>query len=184
MQVGNFSKLRILSFVGAGVTMVGAIGFSRYMAAKVDENYVTFTNSLDTAGELSVDGEAKGSLAPGADVRLELEGGSHTVKFANAGQTLDEGKFDISKNGYHAVYNLGGKPGLAMVTVHYGDTSFKNSINPIPEGQRLTEVPMTFKKINDEFPETLTTHANMSGTSLTNVCRVDAEKQTVGCPGW
>lgn len=183
-SVGPFSKTRILAIAGGGLAMVAALGFSKFMAAKVDENWVTFTNSLDTVGELMVDGKSQGQLQPGAELRLEMEAGSHTVTLTNGGQTLDEGKLDVKDKAYHAVYNVGGKPGLALVTVHYGDSSRENTVNPIPSGQRVIEVPMTFKKINDVFPESLTTHANVNSTSLTNVCRVDVEKQTVGCPGW
>jgi hypothetical protein len=169
---------------GAVVVAVGAIGFSKFMSAKVDENWITFTNSLETAGELLVDGKSQGSLQPGAELRMEMEQGSHTVAFTNGGKTVEEGKLDINKKAYHAVYNVGGKPGLALVTVHYGDSSRENTVNPIPEGQRVIEVPMTFQKINDAFPESLTTHTNVNSTSMTNVCRVDMEKQSVGCPGW
>lgn len=182
--IGAFSKMRILGIAGAGIAMVAAIGFSKYMAAKVDENWVTFTNGLDTVGELMIDGKTQGQLQPGAELRLEMQPGSHTVQLTNAGKTLDEGKIDVKDKSYHAVYNVGGKAGLALVTVHYGDTSHENSVSPIPEGQRVIEVPMTFKKINDTFPESLTTNTNVNSTSLTNVCRVDLEKQTVGCPGW
>jgi len=179
-----FSKTRMLGMGAAGVVMVGALAFSRFMAAKVDENWVTFTNSLDQAGELMVDGKSQGPLQPGAELRIEMEQGSHTVALTGGGKTLDEGKLDINKKSYHAVYNVGGKPGLALVTVHYGDSSRENTVNPIPDGQRVIEVPMTFKKINDAFPESLTTNTNMNEMALTNVCRVDMEKQSVGCPGW
>ena len=182
--VNPFSKLRMAGIAGSVVVALGALGFSKFMASKVDENWVTFTNSLDKAGELLVDGESKGSLQPGAELRMEMEGGSHTVAFKDGGNIVDEGKIDITKKSYHAVYNVGAKPGLALVTVHYGDTSLENSVSPIPEGQHVIEVPMTFKKIDDAFPETLTTNANIDQTALTNVCRVDAEKQTVGCPGF
>jgi hypothetical protein len=154
------------------------------MAGQVDENWVTFTNSLESVGELVLDGKTQGSLQPGGELRVEVEGGSHTVTFTNHGKTLDEGKLDVDKKGYHAVYNVGGKPGLALVTVHYGDSSRENTVNPIPDGQRVIEVPMTFKKIDDAFPDSLTTNTNMDQMALTNVCRVDVEKQTVGCPGW
>jgi hypothetical protein len=164
--------------------MVGALGFSRFMAGQVDENWVTFTNSLESVGELVLDGKTQGSLQPGGELRVEVEGRSHTVTFTNDGKTLDEGKLDVDKKGYHAVYNVGGKPGLALVTVHYGDSSRENTVNPIPDGQRVIEVPMTFKKIDDAFPDSLTTNTNMDQMALTNVCRVDVEKQTVGCPGW
>jgi hypothetical protein len=189
MEQGNaatnmFSKFKLAGIAGSVVLMIAVLGFSRYMAAAVDENWVTFTNGLETVGDLMVDGKTQGSLQPGAELRVELEGGSHTVAFTKDGKTLDEGKVDINKKGYHAVYNVGGTPGLALVTVHYGDTSLENAVSPIPSGQRVIEVPMTFKKINDTFPESLTTNANQNQTSLTNVCRVDVEKQTVGCPGW
>ncbi len=177
-----FSKLRMLGIGGSVLVALGIVVFSKFMAAKVDENWVTFTNSLDTAGELLVDGESHGPLAPGAELRLEMEGGSHTVALTSGDKTLDEGKLDINKKSYHAVYNVGGKPGLALVTMQYGNTSLDNSVSPIPEGQRVIEVPMTFQKINDEFPESLTTRGSIDRTALTNVCRIDGEK--VGCPGW
>jgi hypothetical protein len=182
--LGAFSKTRILGIAGGGLALVAVLVFTRFMSASLDENWVTFTNGLDTVGELMVDGKTQGQLQPGAELRLEMESGSHTVTLTNAGKTLDEGKLDVKDKSYHAVYNVGGKPGLALVTVHYGDSSRENTVNPIPDGQRVIEVPMTFKKINDVFPETLTTNTNVNSTSLTNVCRVDVEKQTVGCPGW
>jgi hypothetical protein len=175
-------KYRLLGFAGTAVLALGAIGFSKFMASKADENWVTFSNSLETAGDLLVDGKSQGSLAPGAELRLVMEGGAHSVKLTSGDKTLDEGQLDINKKSYHAVYNVGGKPGLALVTVQYGNSAIENSLSPIPEGQRVIEVPMTFTKINDEFPDSLTTRGSVDRTALTNVCRVEGEK--VGCPGW
>jgi hypothetical protein len=179
---GLVGKLRIVGIAATVVAALGLVGFSKFMAAKVDENWVTFTNSLDTPGDVIVDGKSQGALQPRAELRVKLDGGSHTVAFQSGGKTVEEGKIDINKKGYHALYNVGGKPGLAMVTMQYGNTSLENSVAPIPEGQRLIEVPMTFQKINDPFPESLTTNGNMSSTARTNVCRIDKDK--VGCPGW
>ncbi len=181
---GPFGKLKIAGMVAGGVAMLGLVAWSNYLAGRAEANVVTFTNSLDTAGELTVGGESHGTLQPRAELRVELDQGSYPVKFTSGGKSLDEGNINIDRDSYHALYNVGGKPGLALVTMQYGSGIAKNSVDPIPEGQRVTQVPPTFKKIDDEFPEVLSTHRAIKSTALTNVCRVDMKKETVGCPGW
>jgi len=87
--------------------------------------------------------------------------------------------------GYRAVYNLGGKKGLAVVTKYYGGT-FEDSVVPVAEGTRLVEVPaaQSLDRIDDGFPDSITVPKHQSYGTLVRVCHVDEAKGTVGCPGW
>lgn len=187
----RFSLLEKIKFAGIGVVLVGAgiVGVMNY--TKSQKNVVLFENSLDQAGELSLNGKSYGSLEPHKHIRLELAPDTYAVSFSAAGAKLDDSKLVIPQQkgglgtvGFRAVYNIGGHKGLGVVTKYYGG-SFKDSVVPVEEGKRLVETPNTeLAKIDDVFPESITVPKGASFGSVVRVCHVDYEKETVGCPGW
>jgi len=138
---------------------------------------------------LSVAGKTYGSIAPRQALRLELDAGSHEVSFSGNGTKLDGGTLNVPQGagaiGYRAVYNLGGKPGIAVVTKYYGG-SFEDRVAMVAAGTRVVEVPgaQTLDRIDDGFPDTITVQKHQSYGTLVRVCHVDEAKGSVGCPGW
>jgi len=179
-----------IKYAGTGLFILGLLGFSALMMRKSMTNVVVFENSLDTAGELSLDGKSYGTIAPKQHVRVELEAKSYALSFSAGGKKLDEGTLAVpdktkDMTGYRAVYNLGGKKGLAVVTKIYGGGSLKDSVRVVEEGKRVIEVPYaTLDKIDDSFPDTITVNKNAKFGSIVRVCHVDEAKDSVGCPGW
>jgi len=169
--------------------VVAGIGLATYF--KSQKNVVLFENSLDKPGELSLNGKSYGPLEPHQHVRLELEPASYTVSFSGGGAKLDEGTLVVPKGkgglgttGYRAVYNVGGKKGLGVVTKYYGG-SMKDSVRLVGDGQRVVEVPsVELAKIDDGFPDSISVRKGQSFGSVVRVCHVDEEKDTVSCPGW
>jgi len=185
----RFSLVQKLKFAGSAVVVLGLAGWSFFLMRQAQSNIVLFENSLDVPGVLSVAGKAYGSIAPRQALRLELDAGSHEVSFTGNGTKLDGGTLNVPKGnstiGYRAVYNLGGKPGLAVVTKYYGG-SFEDRVVPVAEGTRVVEVPgaQSLDRIDDGFPDSVTVPKHQSFASLVRVCHVDEAKGTVGCPGW
>jgi hypothetical protein len=187
----RFSLWEKLRF--GGLLALAAVGgvFALVMFNKAQKNVVVFENSLDKAGELTLNGKSYGTLEPRKHVRLELEPASYSVSFSTAGAKLDDGTLVVPKlkgglgtTGYRAVYNLGGQKGLGVVTKFYGG-SFKDNVRPIEEGKRLVEVPnVELAKVDDAFPESITVPKGASYGTVVRVCHLDYEKDTVGCPGW
>jgi len=103
---------------------------------------------------------------------------------------LDEGTVLVPKKGafgYRALYNLGGKTGIAVVTKYYGkDAAFSDKVDAVPEGKRLVELPDTsvLKDVDEPFPPSIRTTKNAMSPSVTRVCHVDAKTKSVGCPGY
>jgi len=188
-RLGNFSLMQKLKFAGSAVVVLGLAGWSFFLFRQAQSNIVLFENSLDVPGVLSVAGKAYGSIAPRQALRLELDSGSHEVSFTGNGTKLDGGTLNVPKGngtiGYRAVYNLGGKPGIAVVTKYYGG-SFEDRVVPVAEGTRVVEVPnaQTLDRIDDGFPDSVTVPKHQTFATLVRVCHVDEAKGTVGCPGW
>ncbi|MFZ5895627.1 MAG: hypothetical protein ACOY0T_31510 [Myxococcota bacterium] len=179
-----------IKYGGTALFIVGMLGFSALMMKKAQANIVLFENSLDSPGELTLNGKSYGNIAPRQHIRVELDAGSYTLAFAGSGKALDEGKLVVPDNskqawGYRAVYNLGGRKGLGVATKFYGG-NMKDGVVPAKEGQRVIEVPgaQTLDRIDDTFPETITVRKNQSFGSVVRVCHIDEEKETVSCPGW
>jgi hypothetical protein len=174
----------------AGVALVVTVPFYLYVSHRSASNVVMFENSLEASGDLLVDGKSKGTLAPKQHVAVTLEPGSHALSFKGGKGVLDTGTLDIPKKGnfgYKALYNLGGKPGIAVVTKYYGkDPAFPDKIDPVPEGTRLVELPETVvvKAVDEPFPDSIRTTRNAMSPSVTRLCHVDAKAKSVGCPGW
>jgi hypothetical protein len=168
-----------------------AAGFGGLSYFKSQKNVVLFENSLDKPGELSLNGKSYGSLEPHKHIRLELDAASYTVSFNGGGAKLDEGTLEVPKGkggfgtvGYRAIYNIGGKKGLGVITKYYGGSN-KDNIRLVEEGKRVVEVPnVELTKIDEGFPDSITVPKGQSYGSVVRVCHVDEEKQTVSCPGW
>src|SRR5690606_23010981 len=185
----NLSWLQKLKFVGTAVVVLGLAGWSFFLMRQAQSNIVLFENSLDVPGELNVGGKSYGSIAPRQALRLELDSGNHEVSFTANGTKLDGGTLTVPKGnntiGYRAVYNIGGKKGLAVVTKYYGG-SFEDRVAPVAEGTRVVEVPgaQALDRIDDSFPDTITVPKHASFGTVVRVCHIDEAKGTVGCPGW
>ena len=186
---GSLSLMQKLKFAGTGIFVLGMAGISLFLLRQAQSNIVLFENSLDVAGELKLAGKSYGSISPRQALRLELDEGSYQVSFSGNGTQLDGGTLTVPKGnstiGYRAVYNLGGKKGIAVVTKYYGGT-FEDRVAPIAEGTRVLEVPGAQKldRIDDGFPDTITVPKHQSYGTVVRVCHVDEAKGTVGCPGW
>jgi hypothetical protein len=187
----SMSTWEKLKLGGLGVVVVVGLGFAAFMHFKANKNVVLFENSFDQPGELLLNGKSYGSLGPHQHVRLELDGGTHVVSWNSGGKKVDDGSIDVKSSkgglgdvGYRAVYNIGGKKGLAVVTKFYGG-SMKDSVSPMPEGKRVVETPyVELTKVDDVFPESVTVRKGQTFGTVTRVCHVDEEKETVGCAGW
>jgi len=180
-----------LKMAGAGglLLVAGVVGAFTYF--KSQKNVVLFENSTDQAGELSLNGKSYGSLPPHQHLRVELDAASYTLSFAAGATKLDEGTLVVPEHasglgtvGYRAVYNLGGRKGLAVVTKYYGG-SLKDSVVPFESSKRLVEVPRAeLANVDETFPKSISVKKGQSYGSVVLVCHVDEEKETVGCPGW
>jgi hypothetical protein len=186
---GNLTLWQKIKWGATALVILGLFGWSFFLMRKAAANVVLFENSLDVPGELSLAGKSYGTIAPKKSLRLELDQGSYALSFVGNGAKLDEGTLAVPGGkdglGYRAVYNLGGKKGIAVVTKYYGGT-FKDQVAPVAEGTRLVEVASTAKldRVDDTFPESITVPKHATFGSVTNVCHVNEEEQTVGCPGW
>jgi hypothetical protein len=184
-----WEKLKIgglLVFAG-----VGGI-FALVMFYKIQQNAVLFENSLDKAGDLSLNGKSYGSLGPHQHLRLELDPESYALTFSADGTKLDEGTLVVPKLkgglgnvGYRAVYNIGGQKGLGVVTKFYGG-GLKDTVVPIESGKRLVEVPPNadLAKVDEAFPKSITVPKGAMFGTVVRLCHIDEEKEAVGCPGW
>jgi hypothetical protein len=149
-----------------------------------------FENGLDASGELLIDGDSKGKLGPKQHLAVELGAGSHKVTFKGEKGPLDSGALDIPKKGafgYRALFNLGGKSGIAVVTKYYGkDVAFQDKVEVVPEGTRLVELPDTsvLKDVDEPFPPSIKATKNAMSPSVTRLCHVGPKGKNVACPGW
>lgn len=186
---GSLGWLQMLKFAGTGIVVLALAGWSFFLLRKAQSNIVLFENSLDVPGELSLSGKSYGSISPRQALRLELDSGNYEVSFAGNGTKLDGGTLTVPKGnstiGYRAVYNLGGRKGLAVVTKYYGG-AFEDRVATVAEGTRVIEVPgaQSLDRIDDGFPDTITVPKHASYGTVVRVCHVDEAKGTVGCPGW
>jgi hypothetical protein len=186
-----FSLWRKVQIGGAIALGLFAAGVALVAYFKSQKNVVFFENSLEKAGELSLNGKSYGTLEPHQHVRLELDAESYSVSFNGGGAKLDEGTLTVPKAsggfgtmGFRAVYNIGGRKGLGVVTKYYGG-SLKDNVRPIEEGKRLVELPnLELTKIDDAFPDSIKVQKGVSFGTVVRVCHIDEEKETVGCPGW
>jgi hypothetical protein len=180
-----WTKLRL---AGAGIALVVAVPFYFVISHRAASNVVMFENGLDAPGELLVDGDSKGTLDPKKHVALELAAGSHKVRFMGKKGALDEGTVLVPKKGafgYRALYNIGGKTGIAVVTKYYGkDAAFPDKVELVPEGTRIVELPDTavMKDVDEAFPPTIRVTKNAMSPSVTRLCHVTGKN--VGCPGY
>jgi hypothetical protein len=186
---GNLTLGQKIKWGGTALLILGLLGWSLLLMRKAAANVVLFENSLDVPGELSLAGKSYGTIAPKKCLRLELDKGSYALAFVGNGAKLDEGTLAVpgAKDGlgYHAVYNLGGKKGIALVTKYYGG-SFKDQVAPVAEGTHLVEFPSGagLGLVDEPFPDSITVPKHATFGSRTHVCHVNEEQQTVGCPGW
>jgi hypothetical protein len=186
---GNFTLIQKLKFAGTALFVLGMSGLSFFLLRQAQSNIVLFENSLDVPGELSLAGKTYGSISPRQALRLELDEGKYEVSFTGNGTKLDGGTLTVPKGngaiGYRAVYNLGGRKGIAVVTKYYGG-SFEDRVAPVAEGTRVVEVPgaQSLDRIDEGFPDTITVPKHQSYGTRVHVCHVDEAKGTVGCPGW
>lgn len=185
-KISLWTKIKLaLSLVG----LLIAGGFYLFITHRSAENMVLFENSLESAGELVIDGASKGELAPRAHLLLSLKSGSHTITLKGPRGALDEGTLDVPKKasfGYHGLYVLGGKSGVAVVTKYYGkDAAFEDKVDIVPLGTRLVELPSTsvMTPIDAPFPESIRTTKNAMSPSVMRVCHLDL-KHAPTCPGW
>ena len=168
--------------------LVVAVPFYFFITHRNASNIVMFENGLDAPGELIVDGDSKGTLNSKDHLAVELGTGSHKIKFMGKKGALDEGTVLVPKKGafgYRALYNLGGKTGIAVVTKYYGkDAAFTDKVDAVPEGTRLVELPDTavMKDVDEAFPPTIRVTKNAMSPSVTRLCHVTGKN--VGCPGW
>jgi hypothetical protein len=187
--LGNITLAQKLKWGSAALVVLGLAGYSFFLMRKAATNVVLFENSLDVPGELSLAGKSYGTIAPKKFLRLELDKGSYALSFVGNGAKLDEGTLAVpgAKDGlgYHAVYNLGGKKGIAIVTKYYGGT-FKDQVAPVAEGTHLVEFPggSNLTGVDEPFPDSITVPKHATFGTVVHVCHVDEEKETVACPGW
>ncbi len=188
-------KIPIMTILGLVVALIGAagaFGFYFYISHKGAQNMVLFENSLDAKGELLIDGSSKGQLGPHQSVLVTLDSGSHKVTLKGPSGSLDDGSLDVPKKadfGYHALYVIGAKSGVAIVTKFYSNpgtnAAFKDKVDVVPVGTRVAEIPSTsvMKPVDEGFPDTITATKNAMSPGVTRVCHVDA-KGKPACPGW
>jgi hypothetical protein len=190
---GFFASLSLWTKIKLGLAGIGllvTVPFYFFMTHRATSNAVMFENSLDTAGDLVIDGASKGTIGPKQHLAIELDSGHHTLAFNGAKGTLDSGSLDIPKKGafgYRALYNLGGKSGIAVVTKYYGkDSHFENKVEVVPEGTRLVELPETsvMRDVDEAFPSSVTATKNTTSLSVTRMCHVVPRAKKVACPGY
>jgi hypothetical protein len=176
-----------LMYGGGAVFVVGTLAFAAVMMKQAHAHVVLFENSLDTAGELRLNGKSYGLIAPRRHLRVELDATTYTVEFQGAAGMLDQGDLVVKDladdmTGFRALYNLGGRKGLAVVTMTYGHDTRKHHVAPVPEGTRLVEVPhASLDDVDGTFPDRMTVKPRLS--SLTRVCHIDEQTKKLGCPG-
>jgi hypothetical protein len=171
----------------AGIGLLVTVPFYFYISHRTATNFVMFDNSLEVAGELAIDGKSQGTLGPKQHKMADLSSGSHKMTFTANAKELDSATLEIPKKGdfgYHALYNLGGKGGIAVVTKYYGDdTHFDDKVEMVANGTKLVELPshIVMKDVDEAFPDSIRTTKNAMSPSVTRVCHVTGKK--IGCPG-
>jgi hypothetical protein len=146
---------------------------------------VVIANDNDFTVEVDADGKHV-SIAPHASNWVRAHDGTLTVTASNGHGFSETATLELPATGWTtagrtALYNVGGKGNLAIVSVVYGTSS-----STTPPVQRLRDklvlLPVgSSGQIDEAFPEHVRT--NRIGTVRQHVCHVDLEAKRVGCPG-
>ncbi len=181
-------RLAILAGVTVAAILLLAGGY--YLYVKVTPQHeVLVDNGNDFTVEVEVGGE-KLSLGPKASSVVKVGDGKLTVKATGPGGFSETASIELPETGWNAggrtaVYNVGGKSGLAVVTVTYGHVAGSpKPIVMIPREPRLALLPPgSYGAIDGAFPEEVTTSRRQMGAVIQHVCHVDVEARKIGCPG-
>jgi hypothetical protein len=181
-------RLAILAgaFVGALALLIG--GFFLYKKV-TPQHDVLVDNGNDFAVDVEI-GAEKFSLGPKTGRTVAVGDGALTVKATGPNGFSETASIEFpetkwSSHGRTAVYNIGGKSPLAIVSVTYG--TYLGGPKPIvmisPE-PRLALLPAgTYGDIDSSFPEQVSTRRGQSGAIVQRVCRVDVQAKRIGCGG-
>jgi hypothetical protein len=181
-------RLAILCGVIAGAILLLGGGYFLYMKV-TPQHEVLVENGNDFAVEIEVGGE-KLSLGPRASSVVKAGDGQLTVKATGPGGFSETASIELPKTGFQtggrtAVYNVGGKSPLAVVSVTYGHVAgAPKPVVMIPAEPRLALLPGgAYGAIDGAFPEEVTTSRSRMGAVIQHVCRVDVQARKIGCPG-
>jgi hypothetical protein len=170
--------------LGGVVLLIGA-GFGLYSWWQTQKSVVFFDNTLDHAVELSMDGSAIGSVAPGQALILEVDEGSHELVANGPSGEVDRGTFQVADgSGFRGLFSIGGRQQYIVVRGTYNTSGTgETTVQPLPAGQKFYVLPgdVSSEGLDLTFPTTVT----MQGDSMTlvHVCHYDPSNQVIGCPG-
>ena len=181
---------RLLILIGLAFAALLVLGGGFYIHTKVTPQHdVLVDNGNDFAVEVEIGGE-KLSLGPKATGTVPAGDGKLTVRATGPNGFSETASLELPATGWRtagrtAVYNVGGKSSLGVVTVTYGHVA--GSLKPLvmlPPEPRLVLLPVgSYGAIDAAFPQEVTASRRQSGAILQRVCRVDVEAKKIGCPG-
>jgi hypothetical protein len=181
-------RLAILAGVIVGGILLLGGGFYLYMKIS-PQHEVLVDNGNAFAVEVDVGGEHL-SLAPRASATVKAHDGELTVKATGPNGFSETATVTFPRSGWStrsrtAVYNIGGKSPLAVVSVVYGSVpGAPKPIVMLPPEPRLALLPIgSYGAIDGSFPEEVTTRRTQLGVIVQRVCHVDVEAKRVGCGG-
>lgn len=127
------------------------------------------------------------TVAPHGHGSVRVRPGTLEVKAIGPG-FVDRASIEMPDKGWNdtgrtAVYNVGGRSQLAVVTMTYGTVPGAHSspIKILPRSHKLTLLPVgVYGAIDEAFPKSVKSKG--SGVTVTRVCHVDVENKSVACP--
>ncbi len=177
------------TLIGAGVLLAiggGAALYDFTLGVHRTANVLYLDNTTDSPVEVSLTGPSEHtcSLAPGESCMVDVEApDQYTVVGTSGGQEVHRGSFAIPENGdgTRSLYIVGPIVPYGVITVGYGAGSSNSQL--IQPTAPFVELPgyLPPVEIDSAFPDSISSRGG--GTSLTHLCHVDPETQTVGCPG-
>jgi hypothetical protein len=174
---------RLAILFGVIVGLLVALGAGLYIYTKVTPQHrILVENGYDQAVDVTIDGD-RFSIGPRSSTSVAVGDGAITVKAA--GPIEETHSIEMPSTGWRsagrvALYNIGGKSHLAVVTITYGTTFDAPPTMLVGHDKQLVLLPPGVTgDVDAAFPSQVESHS--VGAVIQHVCRIDGERFT--CPG-
>jgi len=167
---------------GVTVLAIAAIGGGVYIHHRITPQHRIL---IDNAHEFVVDVEVDGdrfTIGPRSSTSVAVHDGAHTIHTSQLNETitLDLPATGWSTAGRTALYNIGGRGELAIVTMVYGSVFDAPPTAFIGHEAKAVVLPLGVGgEIDEAFPAQVT--SKRGGAVIRRVCHVDGER--FKCPG-
>ncbi len=174
-------RLAIIAGVVVALIAVGALGLVIYTKV-TPQHRLLIDNATETSVAVEIDGK---TLHVGPRSSTSVAVGDGRLAIHATAPNLDERvTLDLPASGWNtpgatAVYNIGGRGDLAVVSMGYGTVFHAPPIQFLGHEQRAVLVPGVMGEIDEPFPAQIESRG--TGTVLRHVCHVDGER--FKCPG-